>query len=86
MPSVPAPQTMAQMFSPACGRYAPVRSAATAAPALSSTPSSQLQRGGLQETVSRYCSSVVSPGTDLNPDDAGWKPPGLDTQQRRRPT
>jgi aryl-alcohol dehydrogenase (NADP+) len=29
--------------------------------------------------------AVVAPGTDLNPDDAGWTPPGLDVDQRRRP-
>jgi aryl-alcohol dehydrogenase-like predicted oxidoreductase len=28
--------------------------------------------------------AVVAPGTDINPDDAGWTPPGLDPQRRRR--
>ncbi len=27
---------------------------------------------------------VVTPGTDVNPDDAGWTPPGLDAAARRR--
>ncbi len=29
--------------------------------------------------------AVVAPGVDLNPDDAGWDPPGLDARRRRRP-
>jgi hypothetical protein len=29
--------------------------------------------------------SVVPPGVDLNPDDAGWTPPGLSPSSRRRP-
>jgi aryl-alcohol dehydrogenase (NADP+) len=28
--------------------------------------------------------AVVAPGTDLNPADAGWSPPGLAARQRRR--
>jgi hypothetical protein len=27
---------------------------------------------------------VVAPGTDVNPEDAGWTPPGLDASARRR--
>lgn len=29
--------------------------------------------------------SVVAPGTDINPADRGWEPPGLERQRRRRP-
>jgi hypothetical protein len=28
--------------------------------------------------------TIVAPGTDLNPADAGWTPPGLAPRQRRR--
>lgn len=28
--------------------------------------------------------AVVAPGTDINPDDASWTPPGLDVARRRR--
>ena len=28
--------------------------------------------------------AVVAPGTDVNPDDAGWTPPGLAVTRRRR--
>ena len=27
---------------------------------------------------------IVAPGTDVNPADAGWTPPGLDRAARRR--
>ena len=29
--------------------------------------------------------AVVAPGADINPDDAGWTPPGLSAARRRRP-
>lgn len=29
--------------------------------------------------------AVVPPGTDVNPQDVGWSPPGLATSERRRP-
>ena len=29
--------------------------------------------------------TVVAPGTDINPADRGWVPPGLDAEFRRRP-
>ena len=29
--------------------------------------------------------AVVAPGTDINPDDADWTPPGLGPARRRRP-
>ena len=38
----------------------------------------------LEPDVLEAIDAVVAPGTDLNPADAGWTPPGLDPNQRRR--
>ena len=39
----------------------------------------------LDESTLDAVDDVVAPGTDLNPDDAGWTPPALAAQHRRRP-
>ncbi len=40
----------------------------------------------LDDDVLDRIDEIVAPGTDLNPDDAGWDPPALaDATTRRRP-
>jgi hypothetical protein len=38
----------------------------------------------LSDEILDKIDEIVPPGTNLNPEDAGWRPPWLDDQSKRR--